>query len=632
MGNFSRDPGLRVADSIAKHYVAIPLQQAVPVLDADWNEAENLRRHQHEFLGARFIGSGVPAGEDGFRIGTVAVDNNFAIKRGTLLVDGKVVVNDADTTYVTQPNAALAPPLTTPAVDTAQIAYLDTWEREVDGQEDPVLVDSRIGVETCVRLKTEWVVRVVNGADASALPPPPPGHHFLPLARLRRLGTNARITFPMLSDVRRLHLTLATSTKAPLELYGPLGNLVFTLDNFADMLDVTSRAYFDLLRSDVFMSANFMTATPLEVASLSAVFHEVMQTALAASLQAKIRSLDNPDGLKVLQELYTVQDHFVDVVTPMAAGVAARATTTSLMARLRELLDGAPGTPGLHPAAFGDANLDAAITAQQEINREIGNRTQILPHGRLEVRLVGAPLPGTLITSPGTFRYQFTVTYVRTIPGPAQEEEFDVLPAMDPPGWAATLVGNPQGRITLHTEEETAVQVDVAVPDPQVVASATLRLRIRSRHNATEMDTTNSEVALTVGSATPQPRVVHIDLISPVINVATETIDVGRGGPLGLPGKGRTLRFRFTYDEVVGAAVPFTVSFVSAPPLTFEAIPSAPVPLGGGEPASKENSFTVQATAASVNGTVGTLTARIQRDSDATVFDQQVIHLRVQKS
>ena len=148
MGNFSRDPRLRAADSIAKHYVAVPLQQAVPVLDADWNEAENLRRHQHELLGARFIGSGVPAGEDGFRVGTVAVDNDFAIKRGTLLVEGKVVVNDADTTYVTQPNAALAPPLATPAADTPQIAYLDTWEREVDGQEDPALVDSRIGVET----------------------------------------------------------------------------------------------------------------------------------------------------------------------------------------------------------------------------------------------------------------------------------------------------------------------------------------------------------------------------------------------------------------------------------------------------------------------------------------------------
>ena len=195
MGNFSRDPRLRAADSIAKHYVAVPLQQAVPVLDADWNEAENLRRHQHELLGARFIGSGVPAGEDGFRVGTVAVDNDFAIKRGTLLVEGKVVVNDADTTYVTQPNAALAPPLATPAADTPQIAYLDTWEREVDGQEDPALVDSRIGVETCVRLKTEWVVRVVNGADPGALPAPPAGHHFLPLARIRRVANDPRITY-----------------------------------------------------------------------------------------------------------------------------------------------------------------------------------------------------------------------------------------------------------------------------------------------------------------------------------------------------------------------------------------------------------------------------------------------------
>ena len=29
--------------------------------------------------------------------------------------------------------------------------------------EDPELIDNRIGIETCVRLKREWVVRVVQG-------------------------------------------------------------------------------------------------------------------------------------------------------------------------------------------------------------------------------------------------------------------------------------------------------------------------------------------------------------------------------------------------------------------------------------------------------------------------------------
>jgi hypothetical protein len=632
MGNFSRDPRARVADSIAKHYVAIPLQQAVPVLDADWNEAENLRRHQHETLGARFIGSGVPVGDDGFRIMAANTDNDFSVRRGAILVDGKLVVNDADTTYSAQPNASLAPPLATPGADTTLIAFLDTWEREVDSEEDPALVDNRIGVETCLRLKTEWVVRVTPGVNPQALPAPPAGHHFSLLALLRRPANSARITFAMIGDLRRLHLTLAESTKAPLELYGAAGNLIFTLDNFADMLDTTERAYFDILRSDLFMASNFATATLLEVATMSAIFHEVMQTAISASLQAKIRNLDNADGLTVLRNLYLVQDHFVNVVTPMAAGVATRATTSSLMSRLRQLLDGAVGTPGLRPPAFTNPDLDAAIRAQQEINREMGNRTQILPHGRLEVRFVSGPAPGVTITSPGTFRYQFTVTYVRTIPGPAQTETFDVLPSLNPPGWTAAHAGTPPNRITLSTDGETTVPIDVTIPPATLVTSATLSLQVRSRLNPTEMDTTNSEVAVTVGSGGAQPRVVHVDLMSPAVNLATGAIDVGRGGPAGMAGKAANLKFKFTFDQIVGTPVEFTVSFVAAPTDAFVPLIPVTVLLGGAQGGSKESLFAFAASETAVNDTLGTLTVRIAKTSDANVFDEKVIKLRVNKS
>src|SRR5687767_15756541 len=40
-----------------------------------------------------------------------------------------------------------------------------------------------------------------------------------------------------------------------------------------------------------------------------------------------------------------------------------------------------------------------------------------------------------------------------------------------------------------------------------------------------------------------------LPIFSPAINVATQTIEVGRGGPTGLPGKGKLLRFRFTRSE-----------------------------------------------------------------------------------
>jgi hypothetical protein len=41
--------------------VGVRIQQAVPLLD-------DLRRLEHEVLGRWFVGSGVPSGNDGFRI------------------------------------------------------------------------------------------------------------------------------------------------------------------------------------------------------------------------------------------------------------------------------------------------------------------------------------------------------------------------------------------------------------------------------------------------------------------------------------------------------------------------------------------------------------------------------------
>src|SRR2546425_2105779 len=71
-GNFSLDPGARLQDAVAKHYVGVRMQQGVPLLDADWNELEDLRRYELKSLIERFIGDGVPDGNDGFRVDALA--------------------------------------------------------------------------------------------------------------------------------------------------------------------------------------------------------------------------------------------------------------------------------------------------------------------------------------------------------------------------------------------------------------------------------------------------------------------------------------------------------------------------------------------------------------------------------
>jgi hypothetical protein len=204
MGNFSRNPEDRLKDGVSKHYVGVRLQQGVPLLDADWNEMEGLRKVAHEALGSRFVGSGVPSGSDGFRIFALAGDNDFGIRKGDLLADGRLIACDADTSHAAQPNDKLTVKLTTPADDASYVAYLDAWEREVDGQEDKDLVDDRIGIETCIRMKQAWAVHVVTGSGPADVPQPQSGHVDYPLAAIQRKKNNAKISAEMLTDLRRL--------------------------------------------------------------------------------------------------------------------------------------------------------------------------------------------------------------------------------------------------------------------------------------------------------------------------------------------------------------------------------------------------------------------------------------------
>jgi hypothetical protein len=208
MGDFSRATFEKL-----KHYVGVRLQQGVPVVDADWNEQEDIRKYELQTFLKWFVGNGTPAGNDGFRISSTALPDDLPDQEGTndfiitggdgtpdgagrFLVEGWEVVNESDLLYTQQPlfnNADLAAkwgvapllPLTEPTTGSRQdTVYLDIWEREVDANEDSTLINPAIGVETCVRRKREWVVRVAE--SSATIPSPPPGHVFCRLADLVR--------------------------------------------------------------------------------------------------------------------------------------------------------------------------------------------------------------------------------------------------------------------------------------------------------------------------------------------------------------------------------------------------------------------------------------------------------------
>lgn len=189
MGNFSRntfDP--------ARRYTSVRLQQGVPLVDADVNEMQDIRQHALEQFLRQFVGDGVPYGDDGFAITLTGAVDDFSIAAGACLAGGLEASNDADTLFSAQ-ELSVRPDLASqwgvPALDGfsitgTHIVYLDTWDREVDSTEDADIVNGLIGIETSVRNRREWVVRVAPGA---VLPPVPAGsesHAFYALATLER--------------------------------------------------------------------------------------------------------------------------------------------------------------------------------------------------------------------------------------------------------------------------------------------------------------------------------------------------------------------------------------------------------------------------------------------------------------
>src|SRR6266508_4481422 len=173
-------------------HVNVRLQQGVPIVDADWNLLDDIRKFELRAFLKWYVGDGVPDRNDGFKI-TGGLSNDFTIRAGMqgppgslsnfetalrqvgrYIVDGLDVLLRTDLVFTAQPlhqsqpgSAALAAklgvpviaPLTTPASDHRVIVELDVWERLLTPDEEPTLVHTGLGVETCARTRREWVVR-----------------------------------------------------------------------------------------------------------------------------------------------------------------------------------------------------------------------------------------------------------------------------------------------------------------------------------------------------------------------------------------------------------------------------------------------------------------------------------------
>jgi hypothetical protein len=215
----------------------VRLQQGVPIVDADWNELDDIRKFQLRSYLRWFVGDGIPNDGAAFRIDAItsAVKDNFTIRfgdtappdgtsnfdqamryAGRAIVDGMDIMITSDVKYKDQPlfsAAALGVPIIAAMPATADVAvYLDVWERLVTAQEDTSLVLGGIGTESCSRVKREWCVRTRAGklapkaSDSDFIA----DHAYYLLAVVTRADPNANILPSHISDQRHVRLSLAS--------------------------------------------------------------------------------------------------------------------------------------------------------------------------------------------------------------------------------------------------------------------------------------------------------------------------------------------------------------------------------------------------------------------------------------
>jgi hypothetical protein len=229
-----------------RRYIAVRLQQGVPIVDADVNELDDIRNFELRAFIKWFVGDGVPEGNDGFRIAPNGHHHDVAIVTGApppppgldnlglglghvgrLFVDGRDALLERDMNlraqllHVSRPGAAAlasdwgvptVEPL--PAIDSVPLLYLDVWDRLVTPDEDPDLIFAGLGTESAARLRREWVVRWTHAAAVPAFGDPDhiAGHSYYALALVMRRTSQPVVLAADITDLRERRLLVPPAT------------------------------------------------------------------------------------------------------------------------------------------------------------------------------------------------------------------------------------------------------------------------------------------------------------------------------------------------------------------------------------------------------------------------------------
>lgn len=639
MGDFSRDPVVRLNDSAEKHYVGVRLQQGVPLLDADWNELEDLRKYEVAEMIRRFIGDGVPDGNDGFRIQALAggatntivlrvvsslieltsievvlasstaadrlgflpgntfserfgnsptqltgnetepfvlsdgltfsvringgveqivtfsaadfiditqataaevqvvlstaiptisvligIGNDFYISGGAgdiesagrILVEGVETLNENTIAFQSQPlfqNTELAnqwqvpeiSPILDVVAERTDVIYIDVWEREIGYVEDEDIVDNAIGIETAVRLKREWAVRVSEGANDLSGIVRLTGHRYSVLVTVARNLTDVnQLNDNLITEQRNTQINVAKYLKTP--IYFVSGVTTITADDFAVLLETLQTILLRRYREQVFDFTYSPVGIPHDENVVQQSLQAIIDFARFAAVQVRAGNFNNQDGLRTFADLYNLQIDFVSVVTDFGH-FAAEATTQNFIDGFTSRLENA--TTGLGITTTNEDML-GAFEAQEEINSWLSLPIGELPEGSVIVTIIDVQPPVAV-----AFDVPFNITYQiesRVVSTRVQEDYLLSVDTSTASPWEFNLNAN---QLTL--DSDGGIDTVVLTVTPRAgAASVIFELTAAATRNEPMVNMTHISPAFLIGL--PPVAEDILQWISPALN------------------------------------------------------------------------------------------------------------------
>jgi hypothetical protein len=448
MGNFSRPPLETLLSNLQQGYVGLHVEQGVPVLDRDLNLLHDLITTTVRQVIARYIGDGVAAGSEGFAIATVAAENDFRIlagadgSAGSCLVGGLEVTIPGPMFYSVQPDVpALSTPDSTQPDPRTDIVYLDAFLTEIESDEDADLLNGEdVGIQTSVRIRPDWRVRVAEGVP---VPAPLPGHAHTELARLVRPRGQGQIAD--ITDLRQTRLNLG-AVERRLRLLEEIS----LLPMFAASPDQFSPRLGEAGTPVTLFGRNFNVGTTRVL--FGAVEATVVGTPTATEIQTTV-----PVGASTGQVQITVitdggsttsDDQFVVLAsTPPGDPPQFAPSPDQFSPRL--------GTPGTPVTLFGE-HFDAAGLSVQ--------------FGSVSAAVTGATATEIQVTVPTAPSGQVQITVTTDFGSVTSDDSFAILastPPGDPPQFAPSpdqfspRLGTPGTPVTLFGEHFDATGLSV---------------------------------------------------------------------------------------------------------------------------------------------------------------------------